>query len=84
MNSLEVQQGSLFSSTREPSIVQRNGSDDAVPKRKSLEVTETQEVSSMRRRSQSFGAIASSVPGVSKKARLQALGLVIDSSASKH
>ena len=84
MSSSEVQPGSLFSSTREPSIVQRDGSDDAVQKRKSLElVTETQEVSSIGDDSQSIGAISFLVPGASKKSKLQELGLVLDSGSSQ-
>ena len=85
VTSSEGQLGSLFSSTKEPSIVQSDGSDDAMQKRKSLQqVRETQEISSIRHRSQSIGAFASSVPGASKKAKLQALGLVLDSSANQH
>ena len=85
VNSSEGQPGSLLRSTREPSIVQRGGSDDAMQKHKSLEeVREAQEISSIRHRSQSIGAFASSVSGASKKARLRALGLILDSSTSEH
>ena len=83
--SYEDQPGSLFNSTRKPSILQRDGSDDAMQERNSLEeVRETQEMLSIRRRSKSIGALASSVPGAGKKANLRALGLVFDSNASEH
>ena len=72
--------GSLFPSTREPNTVQREGSDDGVcPRTSAEEVRESQEVH-IKHRSQSMGAIVASAAGASKKAKLRALGLVLDSS----
>ena len=84
VKSHEGQPGSLFSSIREPSIVQRD-SNDVMQEHQSLDkVTDTQEMLSIRHRGHSIGAVASSVPGASKKAKLRALGLVLDSNASEH
>lgn len=67
----------LFPSTK---TVQREGSDDGVCPRTSAEdVRESQEVH-IKHRSKSMGAIVASAAGASKKAKLRALGLVLDSS----
>lgn len=74
--------GGLMPSTRQPKAVMNGDSDDDETRRLSAEeVRKAQEFCSLRRRSQSLGAVhqLASAAGTNKRAMLQALGLVLDS-----
>lgn len=74
--------GGLLPSTRQPKAVMHGDSDDDETRRLSAEeARKSQEFCSIRRRSQSLGAVRQLAPasGNNKRAMLQALGLILDS-----
>ena len=76
----ESQEG-LFPTTKELKFVARECSDDGSLPRSSSEGFK--EAQALKHRSQSVGGLAASLAGAGKKAKLQALGLVIQSSVQE-
>lgn len=70
--------GEILQSTKQTKFAEREGSDDGTHLRTSAEAPK--ESQALKYRSQSVGAIAASIAGAGKLAKLRALGLVIDSS----
>ena len=69
-------QDDLFASSKDTKMVEREGSDDGTRSRSSIDGLK--EAQALKHRSQSMGAIAA-IAGASKKAKLRALGLVLES-----
>ena len=66
----------LFASSKDTKIAEREGSDDGTRLCSSIDALK--EAQALKHRSQSMGAIAA-IAGANKKAKLRALGLVLES-----
>ncbi|KAL3157894.1 hypothetical protein ABBQ32_012304 [Trebouxia sp. C0010 RCD-2024] len=76
--SSRVRQDDPFPPSKEIRFAEREGSDDGTRPHSSIDIMGLKEAQALKHRSQSMGAIAA-LSGASKKAKLRALGLVIDS-----
>lgn len=78
MPSSKVQQDGVFPPSKGIRFAEGEGSDDGTRPHSSIDIVGLKEAQTLKHRSQSMGAIAA-LSGASKKAKLRALGLVMDS-----
>ena len=78
LQSSKVQPNGVLQPPKQTKFAERECSDDGMHLRTSAEAPK--ESQALKYRSQSVGAIAASIAGAGKLAKLRALGLVIDSS----